>query len=147
MHEFKKKIDELLEDNIISSELHAAAIEIVNSQKSAAESLSQRLAALDVQQKANAAPKANIDKKGKGKAIITETGNLTPVTADSDGDVEMREATVAETPNREENTERDPADPPFDQCYCGQDAATTPVTSGIIICSDVVSCSPISLLQ
>jgi hypothetical protein len=87
IHEFRKKLDELLEDDVISKDVHDTAIEIVNAQKtSTAEGneLSHRLAQLEVQ--------------------------------------------------HEEDI-----DPPYDKCYCGEDASVGPVTSNIVACVNVVS--------
>jgi hypothetical protein len=146
-HEFREKLNELLEDSIISSELHLGALEIVNAQKTTTDSFLQRLAELDVQHplghRADTAPKPTTDRKGKGKAIVTETGNLTPITADSDGDVEMHEATIAET-EAMTRVQGESSDPPFDQCYCGQDAIASPGVSGIVSCCSVVSSIPLN---
>jgi hypothetical protein len=147
MHEFTEKLNELLEDNIISSELHLGALDIANTQKTTTDSFMKRLAELDVQHplghRADITPKPITDRKGKGKAIITETGNLTPITADSDGDVEMREVTMAETGTMA-RVQGEPPDPPFDQCYCGQDATASPGASGIVACNSVVSIIPLN---
>ncbi|USP80455.1 hypothetical protein yc1106_07729 [Curvularia clavata] len=87
VNEFTKKLNELLEDDVISREVHTKAIEIVNAQKkSTAESnhLSQQLAELNVQH---------------GEDV----------------------------------------DPPYDECYCGEDASVNPGTSGMIACNNIVS--------
>ncbi|KAF5848035.1 hypothetical protein GGP41_009302 [Bipolaris sorokiniana] len=93
IYEFAKKLKELLEDDVISKDVHDAAIEIVEVQKkisisnsesnsSTSNELSRRLAELDVQ-------------RGED------------------------------------------AEPPFDKCYCGGDAAVSPGTQGIIACRNI----------
>jgi hypothetical protein len=78
MMEFTKKLDELLEDDIISRELQIKALEIAESHRTNANELSQRLAQLDVQHQdtsvglarvgADMRPTSKKDRKGKGKA-------------------------------------------------------------------------------
>ncbi|CAA9963951.1 hypothetical protein PTMSG1_07310 [Pyrenophora teres f. maculata] len=134
MSEFTIKLDELLEDDLITKEVHAAAFEIVEAQKpnTDANQLSQRLSELDVQQQE--IPK--LDRKGKGRATLTETGHITPITAaaDSDGDLDMGEPSprIPSAKHEDEDT-----DPPYDECYCGEDASATPGASGIIACVNV----------
>jgi hypothetical protein len=149
--EFKKKLDELLEDEIISKEVHVNAREIVVHRKpttTAVNKLSQRLAELNVQHeeaalgpaghKANKGPPPRFDRKGKGKAAVTETGHLTPITADSDGDVDVRDTSLHELPDMPNLQDTEDGDPPYDLCYCGEDASATPGSSGIIACSSIV---------
>ncbi|KAI0573831.1 hypothetical protein TUN199_08472 [Pyrenophora tritici-repentis] len=134
MSEFTIKLDELLEDDIITKDVHAAAFEIVEAQKpnTDANQLSQRLSELDVQQQ----KRPKLDRKGKGRAILTETGHITPITvaADSDGDIDMGEPSprIPSAKHGDEDT-----DPPYDECYCGEDASATPGASGIIACINV----------
>lgn len=113
---FKQKIDELLEDELISKITYDACLQIVQNQKPSvtpetATELSAQLARLDVD-----APRG----RSKGKAKVTEMGNLTPITADSDGDLEMRESVL----NKEPNVAHDEPTgaPPYDLCICGLDA-------------------------
>ncbi|KAL6154382.1 hypothetical protein ACJQWK_01389 [Exserohilum turcicum] len=136
MDEFTKKMDELLEDKVILQEIYTRAMEIVNSQKTlsgaGSNELSRRLAELDVQHRltgggTNKAAMPWHDPKGKGKAIVTDTGNLTPYTAASDGDALSGAL------------EGGDVDPPYDECYCGVDASLGPGASDMIACSDIVS--------
>jgi len=130
---FKQKLDELLEDQLILKKVYDSYLEIVHCQKHKADNrqaneLSQQLAKLGV----DAIPRS----KGKGKAKVTETGNLTPVTADSDGDLEMREI-VLNTERKELPVDVDSEeDPPYDLCICGLDAQ---VARAQIDCSSMVS--------
>ena len=142
--EFQTKINELLEDGIITNEVHAGCLEIVQSHKPSgqeANELSQRLAGLDVQSTTGASAigrrRSKRDRKGKGKAKVTDTGHLTPITADSDGDVQMRDASGSDPP---ETLHEEAADPPYDLCLCGADALVTRCgPSPIIACSGIVS--------
>jgi hypothetical protein len=150
--ELLKKLDELLKDNIISKEVHDGVLEIVTAQKpdaTEANDLSRRLAELDVQHeqtalgpaghRANKGPPPKKDRKGKGKAVVTETGHLTPITADSDGDVDMRKTSLNESQDSPDTRTDKDEDLPYDLCYCGEDASATPGSSGIIACCSIVS--------
>jgi hypothetical protein len=152
LDELKKKLAEMLEDNIISPEVHAGALGIVTARKpnaTEAIDLSRRLAELDVQHdrkalgpaghKANKGSPPKKDGKGKDKAIVRETGHLTPITADSDGDVDMRNTSLNEPPDPPDKRIEGDGDSPYDLCYCGEDASATPGSSGIIACSSIVS--------
>ncbi|CAN9257878.1 unnamed protein product [Alternaria alternata] len=188
--EFKKKMDELLEEDIISKEVHEALENIVN-----ANELSQRLAYLDIQyQKTPVAPTdngadqglvptqdQNIERnamvsssasdpdhenepildwvascvdatpegnkshqlrkdKGKGKAVTTEAGYLTPANGDHDGDVDMSDGTSPNIPLESAKTPQDEdAEPPYDLCYCDKDASAKPGKTGLIACNNIVS--------
>ncbi|CAG5154230.1 uncharacterized protein ALTATR162_LOCUS3522 [Alternaria atra] len=184
MFEFTKKLNELLNEDVISIEVYGKALETVGQQKINVREdneLSQRLVELDVQHQetplgpagngANNRPGKEIgfnpehqtysslnqadgifnsvygtnkdltsknDRKGKDKAIVAETGYLTPINGDLDGDVNMSEVSLempAESLYTPQNEDED-ADPPYDLCYCGADASTAPGTSGIIACNN-----------
>jgi len=151
--EFTKKLDELLEDDLISKQVHAGAIQLVHDQKTTpleGNELSQRLAELDIQHQADRElashrtrkrPMSKRDRKSKGKAVVTETGHLTPITADSDGDVDMREASLNVPADLQGASQDENLDPPYDECYCGEDASATSRPSGFIACSNIVSLS------
>ncbi|KAH7371962.1 hypothetical protein BKA66DRAFT_423378 [Pyrenochaeta sp. MPI-SDFR-AT-0127] len=145
--EFTAKIEELTKDEVISEEIYAGCLRIVHSQKPTVQvgnELSQRLAELDVttssvasspsKERAGEAAKGAKSRKGKGKAKVTDTGHLTPITADSDGDIEMREAALNSLLVVEAKPQAEQADAPFGQCVCGVDALTCPGTSPIIAC-------------
>jgi hypothetical protein len=162
---FKEKVDQLLEDNIISEEVHVGCLDIVETAKpnpvEEGNNISQQLADLAVRHSshdslyedppslrglgreahstAKPARKKKVD-KGKGKARVTETGHLTPITADSDGDLEMREATlsteIASRANKHQHTQ---VSPPYDLCVCGQDAQSSTRKAPMIACSNMVS--------
>ncbi|KAI4923893.1 hypothetical protein J4E85_008050 [Alternaria conjuncta] len=81
--EFTKKLDELLEEDIISKDVHSKALEIVSDQETnyqGANELSQRLEQLDVQNQETSGRSARLggyirsapkrDRKGKGKAKV-----------------------------------------------------------------------------
>ena len=140
---FHNKIDDLLSSNIISAEFHAGALKIVNEAGNSS-SLSQHLAALDVRppQASTAggqASGATTQYKGKGKAKVTETGHLTPITADSDGDVEMRDASLRHDSGRAAPEKDEDTNPPYDRCLCGGDAQASDRKSPMIACSGMVS--------
>jgi len=168
---FKKKIDELLQDSIISQETHTGSLDIVEAarpvQAEEAPNISQRLANLEARQfshddlyddppplrtrrsqepdsmtgsahgrsEGSSTQKPN---KGKGKARVTDTGHLTPITADSDGDLEMREATMITEIVRAEQ-EKDTKPLPYDLCLCGADAQASSRNSPLLACSSMVS--------
>ncbi|KAF1844947.1 uncharacterized protein K460DRAFT_376497 [Cucurbitaria berberidis CBS 394.84] len=148
--EFQTKLDELLEDDIISKEVHAASLEFVEGQKPAereAYEISQRFAGLDVQHTqtrlipasnsvANRTRKSQNDKKAKAKAI--GNGHLTQITTDSDGDVQMRGASLHNHPDPETTLQGGDADaePPYDLCLCGTDALISRA-SAVIVCDGI----------
>lgn len=188
--EFKKKMDELLEEDIISKEVHEALENIVN-----ANELSQRLAYLDIQYRktpvaptdngadqglvptqdqniernamasnsasdpdhenepildwvascVDATPEGNKSHqlrkdKGKGKAVTTEAGYLTPANGDHDGDVDMSDETSPNIPLESAKTPQDEdAEPPYDLCYCDKDASVKPGKTGLVACNNIVS--------
>lgn len=165
---FKIKVDEMLQDNIIPEEVHAGCLDIVEAAKpnqiEEAQDISQRLADLEVRQMSHDSlyddlppmrtrnsqertllagsigrPKGKTSNKGKGKARVTDTGHLTPITADSDGDLEMREAALStETINTDQDTSTSDT-PPYDLCLCGEDALVSSRTSPLLACSSMVS--------
>ncbi|KAL5115799.1 hypothetical protein ACEQ8H_006294 [Pleosporales sp. CAS-2024a] len=109
---FKKKMDELLEDGIISGEVHAKCVEMVTEAQvvqqgdglrvrhSSHDSLEDDGPASKKNKKSKKSKKGSRStkaQKGKGRARVTETGHLTPMTAESDGDLEMRDATMRDT--------------------------------------------------
>lgn len=147
LDELKTKLDELVEDGIISSHVHTACLEIVRSSKANAQEgneLSQRLAGLDVHSADTRSAKTdnpNVRKtrKGKGKAQVTDTGHLTPITADSDGDLEMREAALNHGADTDVQRSKPDEHVPYDECYCGEDALSSYGASPIIACRGIVS--------
>ena len=134
--EFKVKVTKLLEDNIISKDIHIACIAIVDEHTPAARPEGGQIraplsAALD---RLNGSPRPGRHKridKGKGRAKMSETGQITPQTADSDGDVEMRDSAAAESV-------QSAGTPPFDQCLCGDYAALSRGRA-LVACESVVS--------
>jgi hypothetical protein len=164
---FRDKIDEMLEDLIITKEVHASCLKIVEAAKPTqaeeAQEISQRLANLEVRQMSHDSlcdgphttctrrsrerashaisrgkPSDKATSKGKGKARVTETGHLTPVTADSDGDLEMREANLSTETVRVDH-DHNPGDTlPYDLCLCGEDALVSSRTSPLLACSSMV---------
>ncbi|KAJ4369593.1 hypothetical protein N0V83_005355 [Neocucurbitaria cava] len=194
IYEFKTKMNELLEDEIISNEVHAACLGIVQSQKSIEKeatgqetnneevtlgaeenapeangekppgqetNLSQKLTEIVVQRlrtlstfmpSSGSGSTKDTNQKGKGKAKLTDTGHLTPITADSDGDVEMREASLKhhhhaadaqQTISQDSDRE---VDPPYDLCFCGSDALVVSKGEIVIVCNNIVSTPPSNLV-
>jgi hypothetical protein len=153
-NQFTKKLDELLEEDIISKEVHSKALEIVRDQEAKvheANELSQRLEQLDVQYEetslnpagyGNGVKKAHVrkkDRKGKGKAVVTETGYLTPTTADLDGNVDMSDASLSMPAESLDTSKDEDTNLPYDLCYCGEDAPMAPGKVGILACTNIVS--------
>jgi hypothetical protein len=169
---FKEKVDELLQDSIISQEVHAGCLELVEAarpnQTEEAQEISQRLSDLGVRQSSHddlyddppplqlrrsqdpdllatsaqdrsdrTSPRRTLD-KGKGKARVTDTGHLTPITADSDGDLEMREAALSTEVIRADHNQGGTAVVPYDLCLCGEDAQSSSRKSPLIACTSMV---------
>lgn len=149
---FNKKLNELLEDEIISEEVHAECREIVESAgPDMAEDnheIAERLAQLEVIQTTHdelyddpPPLRSNTRKptkgKGKGKAKVTDTGHLTPLTADSDGDLEMREATLGTEADSVSTAEQTVSPLPYDLCLCSEDAQASYRKSPIIACTSM----------
>jgi hypothetical protein len=170
---FKEKIDELLQDDIISKQVHDSCLEIVSLRKpimaEEANEISHRLAQLEVrclshndshadppilgdsssrEPTPSSASAVNVGRKvpgqrklnkGKGKARVTDTGHLTPVTADSDGDMDMREMTLCtEAGVGIDQGQKTGVVLPFDVCLCGEDAQDSRRTSPLIACNNMV---------
>jgi hypothetical protein len=136
VREFKTKVTELLEDRLISKDVHAACFRIADEhvlpvrRSEGGRARVPLSAALD---KLNGSPQARrVDKgegKSKGRAQMTETGQITPQTADSDGDVEMRDAA---------ESARATDAPPFDLCLCGEQVSLSR-SRPFVVCESVVS--------
>ncbi|KAG9195717.1 hypothetical protein G6011_00838 [Alternaria panax] len=78
------------------------------------------------------------DRKGKGKAVMTKAGYLTPVNGDYDGDVDMSDKmSISMSLEPLETPQDEDADPPYDLCYCGEDASATRGESDFIACNNV----------
>ncbi|KAF2128943.1 hypothetical protein P153DRAFT_292353 [Dothidotthia symphoricarpi CBS 119687] len=151
--EFKAKVGDLLEENIISKKIHAGSLDIVEAQKPKAfesSRLSQRLAELHVESshgppspegsRSDDMSEPRILNKGKARVQITDTGFLTPVTAD--GDVDMPDASpdIAgdwSIARQEENEADIYMEPIPGRCLCGQDALPYPRKCPIMVCNDV----------
>lgn len=181
--EFQNKLDELLEDNIIFKETYTACIEIVQALKDPeqdprrsntqrmqedATELSRRLSGLGVgnitpsgsetsnQIQDSTTRKKSNKGKGKGRAKVSEAGHFTPVTADSDGDIEMRDRALGVsdyTSRQNDSPGRPPQDKPvepsklpepvipYGRCLCGMDAWPDSAPLLVLACSGFVSTS------
>jgi hypothetical protein len=167
---FTEKANELLQDNVISKEVHSVCLGIVESARpdltEEASGLSHRLAQMEARptlheglyddpprlrntrspeltqsassNRRKGRPKQIRADKGKGKARITDTGHLTPITADSDGDLEMREATLATEGDFRVDQEASSSFLPYDLCVCGKDAQASTRKSPMIACASMV---------
>jgi hypothetical protein len=169
------KMHELLQDDIVSKEVHDGCLEIVeNAKPDVAEEgseLSQRLSQIQVSHdelyedpprlQKSRSPELSMSAtlesnrrrggsrqrkfdKGKGKARVTETGHLTPIMtpiiSDSDGDLEMREATLITEEDFAADQEASSAPLlPYDLCLCGKDAQSSTCKSQMIACASMVS--------
>lgn len=148
--EFQTKIDELVKDDVISEKVHAGCLDIVQSQKpntGVGNDLSRRLSDLGVKSAATSSSPVRgrvrrmargvASGKGKGKAEATDTGILTPLSANSDGNAETTEALLTNVVVAQTGPQSDYADLPFDQCVCGGDALTRPGISPVITCNGI----------
>ncbi|KAH7411890.1 hypothetical protein DE146DRAFT_751040 [Phaeosphaeria sp. MPI-PUGE-AT-0046c] len=147
---FNKKLDELLEDKIISEMVHAECVDIVESaghvMGKGNHEISERLAQLEVRESSHddlydgLPPLRSNERrpdKGKGKAKVTDTGHLTPITADSDGDLEMREAALSIEVGSASTVKETVPPLPYDQCLCGEDAQASYRKSPFIACTSL----------
>jgi hypothetical protein len=79
--------------------------------------------------------------------MVTDTGHLTPITADSDGDLETREAILSTDIFRTHHGKQD-MPIPYDLCLCGADAQASDRNSPLVACSSmvrlIISCVQIS---
>ncbi|KAF2640749.1 hypothetical protein P280DRAFT_480248 [Massarina eburnea CBS 473.64] len=131
MEEFKVKLDQLLSDHLVSEDIHVACLQTLEKNKPSAfptkykHDFSKSLATLDAKrsqtsliaaQAGNGKSKDKRDRKGKAK-VVSESGQLTPQTVDSEGDVEMRGPHINPIAAEETNEL-----PPYDLCLCGEDA-------------------------
>ncbi len=156
--EFTCKITELLEDDIVSPEIHSGCLKLLNDRKPEpsqdANILSQHLAALYVQssstrpstphqESTTSTTTPRRSNKAKGHAKVTETGHITPITADSDGDIDMADTSAKKRSTQQlmplQEQENTDDDPPYDTCFCGKDAMSINCPAGIIACNSVVS--------
>ncbi|KAF1961270.1 hypothetical protein CC80DRAFT_234680 [Byssothecium circinans] len=132
--EFQTKLDHLFADKIITKEIYHACLEAVekgqpspsSSSSATQQDLSKGLATLDIAQAATSSSTARKVDKGKGKAKVSATGQLTPQTADSEADVEMRDADAHMTASATGDVDTHETEtPPYEQCLCGEDAMGT----------------------
>lgn len=160
--EFKAKVNDLLEENIITKEIQVGSFNIVEAQKPKtlkSSELSQRLAELDIESPENnransvdQSPELIMRNKEKGRAKITDTGFLTPITADDDADMRDASPGIAgdwQTSQQEEEPDKhsERAEPVPGRCLCGQDALPYPRISPVVVCNDIVSNNPFATLE
>ncbi|KAF2855117.1 hypothetical protein T440DRAFT_204304 [Plenodomus tracheiphilus IPT5] len=148
LEELSSKLDESLEDGIISKDIHTACLEIVRTLRTKAQATDetlQQFSELQVEPGGMAfhpagdqvdKQLAKRDRKGKGRAKVTNTGHLTPITADSDGDLEMREALLISDTSMQP-PEPMSSQPAYDECYCGEDALNSSSVLPVIACNRV----------
>lgn len=146
--EFEQKLNDLLADRIISTEIHAACLSIVKKHKPLARTsndLSNEIAHLDVNTSRtlelpsarDRLGKPNKSKRksdsGKGKTKATDMGHTAPQTTNEDSDIEMIDesvfaAVIKATVNKLQ----------YDQCLCGKDALATANAGAVIVCEHPV---------
>jgi hypothetical protein len=137
--EFKVKLASLLEENIISEQIHDACINIVEDvdRTSISESGHQTGVPLSIAlNRLNRTMRPTRVNKGKGRATLTDMGQITPQTAVSDGDAEMRDASAdmgSEEPIINASS--------YELCLCGEDALAS-LSRPSITCESIVSLSP-----
>ncbi|KAH7089736.1 hypothetical protein FB567DRAFT_308560 [Paraphoma chrysanthemicola] len=153
---YRNKLDEVMSDDIISREVYLACLKLIEMQNPVfadnADELSQQLAELDVEFESHInRPEDSLTRgataqnrafrgsnKGKGKAKITETGNLTPVTAGSDGDAEMLETSPSINTRPHIGQEELPNEhTPYDLCLCGKDALASRTKFSWLACNNM----------
>ncbi|KAF2878366.1 hypothetical protein BDV95DRAFT_479710 [Massariosphaeria phaeospora] len=108
--EFRKKLAELLEDELISQQIHNACLKIVEDQEPT---------------------KSPVNRKGKGKTRDLADPVLKPP-VDGDGDVEMGDADA----HAQDIGETQPSVPPRDLCLCGKHADGSSNHKPILYCQD-----------
>jgi hypothetical protein len=162
--EFKKKVTEFFEDQIISQEIHDRCISIVcrpqtgvpnrvSGARSANQPTPPRTPLSPTHNsKVNESPKSRntvtdstfselqqyfqigTDKQNNGKAKVTALGQTTPQTTDYEGDVEMAETNGNKEPSSRKSED---AASRFDECLCGRPAFAH--RGSIIHCENDVS--------
>lgn len=143
--EFEQKLEELWEDNIISRDILDGSLRIVQSKRPGKEpkDLSQGIAGINLMSNTSStaatrtiSSRSKRERKGKGRALVPENGQLTPATTDSDGDVAMKEAAEGQGFKRDSTVNGVEKAVPYDMCYCGQDA----LSSSTISFSPAIAC-------
>lgn len=148
--ELRSKLEELLEDKIISKDVQTACLDMIPASRTETpntDEILQQLTELQVQAEKAAVHttrhrtrrRPSRDRSREERALLTNTGHLTPVTADSDGDLEVRNAIL--NPNSRTIMQSPlhvlPTEPAYDECYCGEDAMSTHSVFPVIACSRV----------
>ncbi|KAH8726065.1 hypothetical protein GQ44DRAFT_826160 [Phaeosphaeriaceae sp. PMI808] len=155
VNEFKQKVDELLEDDIISKEVHTGCLQTVQSKQPIAGQFDEIRGSSHSSLYDDPTPErketppstsaphttrdvAKSSKLGRGRARITETGHLTPVTADSDGDFDMQEISLSIERDVDTNPNTVSSSPPqYDLCLCGEDAHISAHISPLVACGGI----------
>ncbi|KAH9867499.1 hypothetical protein IAQ61_008093, partial [Plenodomus lingam] len=138
--ELSSKLDELLQDDIITKDTHTACLEIVRTPQfegQAADEAQHRFESTEMG--LHPILKTNSGRKGRGKAKVTNTGHLTPITTDSDGDLEMRETVLNSDSRMQPPGLYSTTQPTYDECYCGEDPLVSFNASPVIACNRLVS--------
>jgi len=148
LDEFESKLNQLLKDDLITRKTRDTCMEIARNEGEQSADLEQTrqrlsLALVDSLERVSSTPPIqdiptrdrqtkSRKSKGKGRAMVTATGQWTPVT-ESDADVEMRDVeslTLALT----ETTSTTPIP---NQCLCGEDAIAG--DKSFVVCINKVS--------
>lgn len=158
--ELEKKLMELQEDGQMSVEMQTACIKMVRdlqpniqSNVGSSQTLEQTEhppAANDhsiKNRKAEREARLRRARKGKGRAKVSNVGPLTPVMTDSDGDIEMHDAATNIFAAIEARLAPVKQTLAYDQCFCGEDALSSPSATTIIACSDMVRLQDRTLLK
>lgn len=146
--EFKAKLDELLEDQLIQVDAHRACLDIVQKNKPSPAALPKRLASLDIAVGARRSQsplkrsRASIERNPTRRTTSKQPTPPVVVSTDAEGDVEMRDSTPTEGREADvTNTEQTSDEPPYDLCLCGEDAMDS-LNRPFVVCDHVVCILP-----
>ncbi|PVI03931.1 hypothetical protein DM02DRAFT_669478 [Periconia macrospinosa] len=143
VEEFKTKLDELLEDQLIRADAHRACLDIVQKNKPSRATLPRRLANLNIVDEARRSQspmtrsRAASDRNPARRTISRQSSPPVVVTTDAQGDVEMRDLTPTdEKEGHLTSNEQTNDDPPYDLCLCGEDAMDS-LNRPFVVCDNV----------
>ncbi|KAH8622733.1 hypothetical protein IG631_22482 [Alternaria alternata] len=138
--EFGKKLDQLVDDEMIPAEVRNEALKIALSQQSSTVDLeNDGMLQVPVREDTDMGLAHIILRNDRCGAMATQRVCLTPAVADSDGNIDMCKASpreLLETP-ADENV-----DPPYGLCYCGKDALSGARMKEIVVCKETVGFNP-----
>lgn len=126
---YRSKVDQLFADEIIDEDTHVSCVKIFEERKPMERG----------EKIVSNTPKHKDKRKGKARCVVN-TGQITPSTADSDGDVDMRR-TSPRSDDRFSSDDSESEEPPYGLCMCGKDAHghDYDTEATLVFCNSLVS--------